>query len=1354
MKRLLRLPYRHRHKPEHDFPRCRFADADETVYSVPVAGGSTTLPSWEEHFESTAPLKLFGELIRTLTSEQHSVAEDTGPEVASPLVGRLDSQPLIFPQASPPETREDTLPVLELHHPHELGEPDISPAPPLVSVSEPKSPGVETISNPILNPRHEQRCEACEVDHPVVWFCRACNLTYCDQCWSGQLVHRKNLAQPGDVAHEKTNLEIAERVRNALTPPTDEGMREKLHHGDDITAWFGIERRGKGKTSRLVLYDYGRLLDIRRARISDTAQPVQTPMVPSLASFVGETGAGAKFKFERRRDEETKARLDENYFKSQRILSEYELQWSIGEGSKTRGFAVTHLYPRLIYAFSDVIVFVLHNARVIEQVFEKLVTWAVNAIEASANQPLLPHAIIVLNKHEDFTMLGGSPAETSDILQDISHVIDLNETFSKWADYWRTRGKPISTLSDLIHCYYSSIKILRVPGRDRPQLVHDRVKQLQMSISESCIAAQTSRSRAGMLLDIQDLQTYMQEAFTTFSAKIDSSFDFTRVSLRMSHLSADFGGNLLKLLRGVVNFIIASYIMLDAARHSDKGRPSDIFPRYIDQIEDVLESFCDRLWPCEVRDPKTRARCVNTSFGHAKGHQSRNGKVFAAGGYESSFSFQQYRQTFLCSIYHSLQTIGAEVSEKVNSLCISELQAAAEVHQSIARSFFRVADPTEKRSEGVGPLTSHSACFCCFFEPGEHPMLCGHVLCTPCVTSYGKRGVSTEVEVEMNGCPIGCPWPRRSKSQIVRFKPKSAGVRVLSLDGGGVRGIVELEILKQIELTLGGRLPIQAFLDLIVGTSTGGLVALGLGAMGWSVDTCIDRFEDLCTKAFTRRKGGFIVENFHHSNYQTTSLEEALQTAFSEDMLLFGGEHRAESSILSVKVAVTSFSLTDNKAFVLSNYNRPWGSRNSMDYHFQRPETISEELKIWEAARATSAAPQYFKKFFHGESQKTYLDGAMLHNNPIAIAEEERTALWPEVHYPDVMLSLGTGRSGSDEVSMRSLSRAKTGIITYWQHLIELLRMNMDTTLDCDKAWVKYETLVKLVVGCLAPPKPMFRISPNIQTRLPALDDTSKIKELRRQARESLAGSPDLLELYPTLSHLRFISSLSRSRTGTQKGFGSQNTGRICCRLPQRSNELAGFGDHLKKQARIQGPLRVHISNEDNEGKKVHIATAELSAMVDAMARNQPSSEPLSFELKNKAALIEMRLQFGDKASSSFFISGFPRSLSSESPIRGRPRSPQAVAGSPAGSPRHDRVVDWKPPEQQDETYTVGIRGYTDPSRKLGYHISEPKRSTPREVDEARLREEKLRQAVAVLLEKTKRQHEEAMNNLKEEAAY
>lgn len=178
---------------------------------------------------------------------------------------------------------------------------------------------------------------------------------------------------------------------------------------------------------------------------------------------------------------------------------------------------------------------------------------------------------------------------------------------------------------------------------------------------------------------------------------------------------------------------------------------------------------------------------------------------------------------------------------------------------------------------------------------------------------------------------------------------------------GGIRGIVELEVLRRIEKALGD-LPIQCFFDLIVGTryqthllifsllvvisdffsSTGGLVALGLTTMNWSVEECIENFERLCDQAFTRRSGGTlpiigaIVENYHHSKYQTATLDQALRTAFPEDLHLFGGR-RPTDSCASVKVAVTATSLAANKTYILSNYNRPdpthGQSKISLGYH-------------------------------------------------------------------------------------------------------------------------------------------------------------------------------------------------------------------------------------------------------------------------------------------------------------------------------------------------------------------------------------------------------------------------------------
>ena len=111
--------------------------------------------------------------------------------------------------------------------------------------------------------------------------------------------------------------------------------------------------------------------------------------------------------------------------------------------------------------------------------------------------------------------------------------------------------------------------------------------------------------------------------------------------------------------------------------------------------------------------------------------------------------------------------------------------------------------------------------------------------------------------------------------------------------------------------------------------STGGLVALGLASMNWTVEECMERFTTLCHEAFTRRIGstipviGAFVENYHHSRYQTSTLEKALVEAFPADLYLFGGQRPSESNEYQVKVAVTATSLAGNKTYLLSNYNPP-----------------------------------------------------------------------------------------------------------------------------------------------------------------------------------------------------------------------------------------------------------------------------------------------------------------------------------------------------------------------------------------------------------------------------------------------
>lgn len=86
------------------------------------------------------------------------------------------------------------------------------------------------------------------------------------------------------------------------------------------------------------------------------------------------------------------------------------------------------------------------------------------------------------------------------------------------------------------------------------------------------------------------------------------------------------------------------------------------------------------------------------------------------------------------------------------------------------------------------------------------------------------------------------------------FAGQGNGLCLLSLDGGGVRGLSTLLILKRV---MEGINPVDPpkpcdYFDMIGGTSTGGLIALMLGRMRLSVDDCIAAYTDLSPKIFTK----------------------------------------------------------------------------------------------------------------------------------------------------------------------------------------------------------------------------------------------------------------------------------------------------------------------------------------------------------------------------------------------------------------------------------------------------------------------------------------------------------------------
>jgi hypothetical protein len=117
-------------------------------------------------------------------------------------------------------------------------------------------------------------------------------------------------------------------------------------------------------------------------------------------------------------------------------------------------------------------------------------------------------------------------------------------------------------------------------------------------------------------------------------------------------------------------------------------------------------------------------------------------------------------------------------------------------------------------------IKSNKTCLSCLQAVPDHVLGCGHSYCPRCVQELGHPSTSSECAWDMH-CWL-CWESKGQRSRLIQLKPRCAGARILTLDGGGIRGIVELSVLQALHNAVGlDDFPIREMFDLIVGTSTG-----------------------------------------------------------------------------------------------------------------------------------------------------------------------------------------------------------------------------------------------------------------------------------------------------------------------------------------------------------------------------------------------------------------------------------------------------------------------------------------------------------------------------------------------------
>lgn len=262
---------------------------------------------------------------------------------------------------------------------------------------------------------------------------------------------------------------------------------------------------------------------------------------------------------------------------------------------------------------------------------------------------------------------------------------------------------------------------------------------------------------------------------------------------------------------------------------------------------------------------------------------------------------------------------------------------------------------------------------------------------------------------------------------------QTRSIKVLAIDGGGIRGIIPATILAALQSRRGDDL--WCHFDLIAGTSTGGIIALGIGTRAnngrpYSPEQLVELYIQNGPAIF--RKNLFTaLRQWLRPKYSPEALDAALKKFFQDTRF---------SSALT-PLLVSSYDL-----------------RSQLPFFFKSHRIASDPTYNWPVAsiaRATSAAPTFFPplRLSTGKEDYVLVDGGVFVNNPSMAAYAEARWLYPQAEN-FVVVSVGTG----DRQDSISYSHAKNwGLLGWARQIVPVLMDSVSEAVD-------YE--LKSIPGC------------------------------------------------------------------------------------------------------------------------------------------------------------------------------------------------------------------------------------------------------------------------------------------------
>ena len=251
----------------------------------------------------------------------------------------------------------------------------------------------------------------------------------------------------------------------------------------------------------------------------------------------------------------------------------------------------------------------------------------------------------------------------------------------------------------------------------------------------------------------------------------------------------------------------------------------------------------------------------------------------------------------------------------------------------------------------------------------------------------------------------------------------TAKYKILSLDGGGIRGVLSAKILQQIEKTLWNKKQqrLHEYFDLIAGTSTGSILAAGI-ACQMDADQLIDFYIDFGKDIFLwdvrwQRKYRLLSRFIgNHALYPHERGENKGLANVLKKNLKFKSEPPENSTIIETpKISEIPSPHLLILAYDVLSRNTTWFSNNSPE----DPREWYDDIELWKICTASASAPTFFPpyKLYHPKKKEdlTHIDGGVSANNPalsaiahaLLIEKEKRQLKLSDI----AVLSIGTGQT-------------------------------------------------------------------------------------------------------------------------------------------------------------------------------------------------------------------------------------------------------------------------------------------------------------------------------------------------------